>query len=293
MGGGIYCSTSRMARSTALGYDTKSVSDIFTQSKVGAAHESMNPKGISFRECRTSEDHPNARPVIIGLDVTGSMYTIPHQLIKNGLPTLMGGLIESGYPDEAVLFLGIGDHVTDDYPIQIGQFESADEELDLWLTRTYLEGGGGGNRGESYSLAWEFAANRVQADAFENGVKGTLITIGDEPCLDSLPENALKNIYGEDLIQEGYSDLGSLLEKVKKNWNVYHIIMTNGSWGSLSTDEWRELLGDNAVEVASNDELPRILTDIISKDSDRGNSGAKTVTVVEAESGSTSTPVML
>ena len=69
----------------------------------------------------------------------------------------MDKIIQSGIKDPQVLFLAIGDHECDTSPLQVGQFESSDELLEHWLTHVWLEGGGGGNRGESYALAWHFA----------------------------------------------------------------------------------------------------------------------------------------
>ena len=47
---------------------------------------------------------------ILALDVTGSMGSIPHYLVKDGLPNIMDGLIKKGIADPQVLFMGIGDH---------------------------------------------------------------------------------------------------------------------------------------------------------------------------------------
>ena len=134
------------------------------------------PSKALLRESRDSTSNPNSLPVIIALDVTGSMRTIPHSLVKEGLPNMVGNMIQRGVTDPAILFLGIGDHTCDDAPLQVGQFESGDEELDLWLTRTWLEGHGGGNNGESYLLAWYFAAKHTITDAWEKrGQKGSPI----------------------------------------------------------------------------------------------------------------------
>src|SRR3972149_10705788 len=167
MGGGSYNLSSRSVRSKSFGYMDKSRDEIFTQSKEKKIHESMNPKGVSLRECCDSEAHPDATAIQLYMDVTGSMGHIPHELIKEGLPTLMGALIQNGVPDASLMFGAIGDHECDRFPLQIGQFESGDAELDMWLTRSYLEGGGGGNTGESYLLAWYFAANHIKTDAFD------------------------------------------------------------------------------------------------------------------------------
>lgn len=44
----------------------------------------MNIVG-KIRECRDSEEHPESLPIIIALDVTGSMGMVPHSLITGGL----------------------------------------------------------------------------------------------------------------------------------------------------------------------------------------------------------------
>lgn len=226
MGGTRYDLGARLSRAEAAGYGKKSASEIFTQNSLHMAHESMNPNGITFREARDSEVHPNTVPIILGLDVTGSMGHIPHELIKDGLPKLMGGIIQGGVPDPALLFLGIGDHECDRFPLQVGQFESGDEELDMWLTRTYIEGGGGGNAGESYLLAWYFAAFHTKTDAFEKrGQKGLLFTVGDEPGLKTLPASAIKEIMGQG--QQTYTHL-ELLAEAQKKYDVYHISVQIG-----------------------------------------------------------------
>jgi len=140
MGGTSYNYASRSTRATSLGYTTASVHNIekvFVQKAKGMAHESMKSQGITIREARDSDVHPNTFPVIIGLDMTGSMHDIPVMLIKDGLPKIVSQIIQGGVKDVALLFIAIGDHEVDNYPLQIGQFESGDEELDLWLTRTF------------------------------------------------------------------------------------------------------------------------------------------------------------
>lgn len=147
MGGGSYSFESRSLRSESLGYTTKSANEIFEQNRKRMIHESMVPSKALLREARDSQAHPHSIPIVLALDVTGSMGHIPHYLVKEGLPNLMAGIIQRGVPDPQILFLPIGDHECDHYPLQVTQFESADEELDMWLTRTYIESGGGGNNG--------------------------------------------------------------------------------------------------------------------------------------------------
>ncbi len=131
MGGGMYSCSSRSIRASSLGYDTKPVSEIFTAKSRNSA---MNPNGIKVREARDSKEHPNSLAIMLALDVTGSMGSIPHYLVKNGLPNIMEEIIKAGIKDPQMLFVGIGDHECDNAPLQIGQFESSDDLLDKWLT---------------------------------------------------------------------------------------------------------------------------------------------------------------
>ncbi|WP_163398441.1 hypothetical protein [Flavobacterium fluviatile] len=261
MGGTRYDFGARESRAKKVGYASKSAGEIFTQNALRMAHESMIPKGVLFREARDSDVHPNTVPIILGLDVTGSMGHIPHELIKDGLPKLMGGIIQGGVPDPALLFLGIGDHECDRFPLQVGQFESGDEELDMWLTRTYIEGGGGGNAGESYLLAWYFAAFHTKTDAFEKrGQKGLLFTVGDEPGLKTLPASAIKEIMGQG--QQTYTHL-ELLAEAQKRYDVYHISVLHSGQAINADVEWKELLGQNCLSIEDHREIPNIIKKII------------------------------
>jgi hypothetical protein len=150
MGNPIYSASSRAIRAKTLGYtsvSTATAHTVFKQNSKGEIHESMIPSKALFHESRDSQNHPNSIPIMIGLDETGSMGDTPIDMVKDGLPTMISKIIQSGIPDPQILFLGIGDHECDKAPLQVGQFESGDEELDLWLTRTWNERGGGANPG--------------------------------------------------------------------------------------------------------------------------------------------------
>lgn len=262
MGYGHYSLEDRTVRSFSKGYSTKSVDEIFTQNRERKMHEDMNPHGVVNRICSDSEAHPNVTPIQLYLDVTGSMGHIPHQLIKDGLPTLMGTLIQNGVQDATLMFGAVGDHECDRCPLQIGQFESGDAELDMWLTRTYLEGGGGGNSGESYPLAWYFAANHVHTDAFEKrGKKGFVFTIGDEPFLKNVPVSALKGIMGDTAVGQGNYTAQELLAAAQKKNHVYHIFLEHGS--RRCNSEWKQLLGNNLIIIDDYTQVSKTISEIV------------------------------
>lgn len=258
MGNSSYSSSSRSTRYMSMGYDNMSREEVFSQSKERKAHKEMKPNGVSVRECRDSEAHPNATPIQLYLDVTGSMGHIPHQMMKDGLPTLMGTLIQSGVPDAALLFGAVGDHECDRDPLQVGQFESGDEELDMWLTRTYLEGGGGGNEGESYLLGWYFAANHTATDAWDKRKqKGFVFTVGDEPVLKSVPISAIKEIMGDTAVGQANWSAIELLSLAQEKNHVFHIFIEHGH--RRLDDAWKQLLGSNLIVISDHNDVPKVI----------------------------------
>ena len=266
MGGGSYSSSSRSLRTTSLGYDTKSVREIFTQTRI---ENGMDPNGLTNRESRDSVEHPNSLAIIIGLDVTGSMERIPQALIKDGLPHIMQSIIDGGVTDPQLLFMGIGDHKCDQAPLQVGQFESSDALLDHWLTKTYLEGNGGGNGGESYHLAWYAAAKHTSIDCFEKRQqKGFLFTIGDEPCHPTLSASSLKNVIQTGEFQNYTA--AELLEAAREKYHVYHIHVTEigRGRGSEVRDSWETLIGrDNLILAERHTDIAGHIARIISQNS--------------------------
>lgn len=271
MGGGTYNTVLRSSRSATLGYtsvdyrDKASMDAVFTQQKERKAHESMLPLNVAFREARDSEAHPKSTPIQLYLDVTGSMGMIPAEMIKDGLPTLMSKLIQNGVEDAALMFGAIGDHEYDRYPLQIGQFESGDAELDLWLTRTYLESGGGGNVGESYLLAWYFAANHIKTDAWDKrNQKGFVITIGDEACLPRIPANALKGIMGSTFAGQGSPTAQELLDAARERNHVFHIFVKHGRRGDPGElNSWKALMGQDLIITEDQTKIPSIISELI------------------------------
>lgn len=277
MGGGTYSSSSKLERDVERGIATYSVAvesglagedyvpktraDVFKRTSVNNA---MSPFGINVRESCDSDEHPESLAIIIALDVTGSMGTVPHYLVQEGLPHIMDKIIESGIKDPQVLFLGIGDHECDTSPLQVGQFESSDELLDKWLTDVYLEGGGGGNMGESYSLAWYFAANHTAIDCFEKrNQKGILFTIGDEPCLPNIPKSAIKGIMGEGQFENFESS--ALLNAAREKYDVFHVHIRETSSGSRRDriDHWRQLIQDNLLIANRHEDVAEIISEAI------------------------------
>ncbi len=258
MGYGGYNFESRTLRAASSGFQTKSAKQLFSEE----LHKEMDPKGVKLRECRDSADHPNAIDIQFYLDVTGSMGHIPLEMIQKGLPTLMSGLLQNGVQDPALMFAAIGDHECDRAPLQVAQFESSDEALDMWLQRTWLEGKGGGNAGESYLLAWYFAAFHTAKDRWDKRKqKGYIFTIGDEPTLTNLPLTAIKEIMGDTAAGQKDYTAAELLSLVMVKHHVYHISLEHGYRNTDQT--WKQLLGDHLIVIDDHEKVATTISNLI------------------------------
>lgn len=262
MGGGSYNVVSRSKRAETSSYYTATFDALSTNTREKKMDSLMNPMNV-VRECRDNADHPNSVPLLLVLDGTGSMRSVPQDFIRDGLPTMMKTLYDAGLQDVAVCFSCVGDHVYDRFPFQVGQFEADDQKLDQWLISTCIESGGGSNEGESYGLAWAFAINQIQSDAWEKRrQKGIIITIGDEPNLKSYPSGKLNHILGGQ--QNDESDK-SLLLKVQEKWEVFHIDLNhrNASENRDSAQYWINMLGQRAItDLRNYQDIPKRVAEI-------------------------------
>lgn len=291
MGGGSYSYDSASARCftycSAAATDTSYMDKyVFTERSLNRDMDVKN----KIRESRDSDEHPKSFPIIIGLDVTGSMGYIPKELIKNGFPEIMKKIMDNGVEHAQVCFMGIGDSECDRAPIQVGQFETSDELTEKWLKSIYLEGGGGGNEGESYALAWYVAGRMTSTDSFEKrGKKGVLITIGDEPYLKTLRKKDAKELFGG---AEKDVDSLQLLDEARKSWDVYHINVVDYSGIQPRVqNQWKQTLGDHLINTESRDgkDIPDIIAGIILK-AYKESSDASDILVDSAEAVHVPTP---
>lgn len=261
MGGGSYGYDARRLMNSVQYSADVSREEVFRQNRMS---QEMNIRG-KRRECRNSEEHPDAFPIIIALDVTGSMGHIPDKLIRTGLPDIMEKILESGVKDPQVCFMAIGDQYCDSAPIQVGQFESSDELMDKWLKTVWLEGRGGGNGGESYQLAWYAALFHTDCDWIKSGKRGVLITIGDDAVHKSLSLDEIKRLFGNTSVETDLST-SRLYDMVSSRWDVYHINICDYQ-GTRPTVKlsWDNLLGNHLVntEDAEGNDIPGIISGII------------------------------
>jgi hypothetical protein len=259
MGSGSWSSDSFRTYSHTSGLlKASSVGEVYKNKAVQIA---LNPKGIKLRESRDGPDHPSATPIIIGLDVTGSMGQLATSIAKDQLNELITKIYdEKPCTDPQMMFLALGDSECDSAPLQVTQFES-DIRIAEQLREVYFEAGGGGNDGESYNLAYYFAAKKTDTDQFsKRGKKGFLFTIGDEKCLDDIKGEALQEFLGDKGAQTVKTK--DILKEAQEKYNVYHLIVKPRS-GQDEIDHWKKLLGNNAIVVKDPGTIPQVITDLI------------------------------
>ncbi|WP_280446662.1 hypothetical protein [Nocardia brasiliensis] len=213
------------------------------------AHPTLDPLGVTVRECRDSADHDNSLPIAVLFDVTGSMGRVP-RIMQQKLGTLHGLLQRKGYADDPqILFGAIGDADTDRVPLQVGQFES-DNRMDEQLRAILLEGGGGGQKSESYELAAYFMATHIVTDAWEKrGKKGYLFLIGDELNKPKLASRHIRSVIGDSVRRD--ISVESIYRELAERWHVYYILPNQSNYydDPEIAEHWRGLLGQHFMKL--------------------------------------------
>lgn len=232
---------------SAFGHDQ----DIRERRVAATVHPLLDPAKLKggCREARDSLAHPTSRAVAVMFDVTGSMKTVP-QILQKNLCTLFDLLVDREYLlDPALLVGGIGDATCDAAPLQVGQFESGNEVEDD-LSRLFLEGGGGGQKTESYELALYFLARKTNLDCLEKrGQKGYAFIIGDELPYRRIKRREVEHFFGDHLPED--IPLEKIVAEVRKKYELFYILpnMTSYYHDPEILEAWRELLGQNVLRL--------------------------------------------
>lgn len=254
MGYGSYRSSdwSKLKESASI-TSSASASQIFKKREMD---ERFNPKFINVREAFDSPEHPNSTPIIIGLDVTGSMGYLSEEIAKNALNEIMMKLYSTKMvEDPQLMFAAIGD-VVDQAPLQVTQFESdiriAEQLLDLWLE------GRGGDAPEDFELLWYFAAKHTNISSYaKRRQKGFIITIGDADCHPTLSGQKVKQIFedeGKDYTSE------QILKMAQEMYEVYHINLSR-----MQPTVFSKLLPGHLVNVGKENvaRLPEVIISLL------------------------------
>ena len=225
----------------------------------------LNPRNV-MRECCDSDEHPQTLPVILALDVTGSMGDASVKVAKKLNEIMTELYADPNIKDIEFCIMGIGDLAYDDAPIQISQFES-DIRIAEQLDKIYFEAGGGGNKYESYTASWYMGVHHTKLDCWKRGEKGIIITMGDEGPNPYLPKRGLIETTGDKLQDD--VETKDLYNDAIQKYDLYHIAVDDHS-SSYNyhqnyydiDSQWRDLLGDHYT-VSTLDSLAQTIIEII------------------------------
>ena len=259
-------STRGMDAATYASYSNLRVQDAF---KATGLHRDMDPRGV-MRECLDTEEHPNTVPVILALDVTGSMGKAATEVSQK-----LGIIMESIYdskkvPDVEFCIMAIGDLYCDRAPIQISQFES-DIRIAESLDKVYFERGGGSNDWESYTAAWYMGLNHCKLDCWNRGQRGIIITIGDEQLNPYLQKSSIRHFVGDEVQADIETD--KLYARAVEMYDIHHISVNDehccyarNNYNGKVDESWSSLLGQK-YHISTIDGLQKMITDIVTGES--------------------------
>lgn len=225
----------------------------------------FDPRKFTMRESVASPLNPKPTPIIVGLDVTGSMGRVV-EAMRKGLGTLFEEIIDRRpVSDPQVLAMAIGDFECDRAPVQATPFESDPVTIGRHIEDLWLERGGGGNNFEGYLGPLYFAAMRTACDAARDGRKGFLFTVGDEEPQRALRAAHIRDFFG-DTVQRDLTD-EELVALVERNWHYFHLMVAEGSYMSARPDAvrqgWTALIGQRALPLSDHTRMAEVIISAI------------------------------
>jgi len=181
----------------------------------------------------------STNPLIIAVDVTGSMANWPFEIFDR-LPLLYNTL--SQYREDLeVCFVAIGDAGCDTWPLQVTTFASG-YDLEQQLGSLYGEGGGG-DAPESYGLFAHWVNTHVQAPNINE--KPFLIVFGDAPMHPTVPEGQIQHYLGH--ADGGDVDALAAWRQVTEDWNVWFLRRPTGRPGDAVDQQWGQAITEQKI----------------------------------------------
>lgn len=164
--------------------------DVYSGSSYSGWGTSSESKSRLSRNSLDGTMKPNGKiiksttknPIVIVLDVTGSNINFA-RLVYDKMPMFYGQIEEKKYLDDFdIAILAVGDSTCDSYPLQVGNFAKG-IELDSWMEKLVLEGGGGYGLCESYQLAAHYLNKNCE---FDKNATPVVFFIADEKAYDEV-----------------------------------------------------------------------------------------------------------
>lgn len=178
-------------------------------------------------------------PVIIAVDVTGSMSSWPREIFDR-LPLLFNTL--SQYREDLeISFVAIGDSGYDKWPLQCTTFASG-YDLEQLLGGIYGEGGGG-DAPESYGLFAHWVNTHVTVPNVDEDP--FLIVFGDIHMHPTTPAAHIHDVMG-DVVPRDIDSIKAW-HTVTKTWNTWFLRRPTNKQGDMVDQQWGRAIGSQKV----------------------------------------------
>ena len=195
------------------------------------------------RRIKSNSKHP----IVIMLDVTGSNTSFA-KIVYDKMPMFFGQIEQKGYlNDFDISVCAIGDAHCDDYPLQIADFAKG-TEIDTWLSKLVLEGGGGGQTRETYELGAYYLLNNFDYDTDASPI---VFFLGDEKAYAEVSPGYIKKYIDSTFTGEAIRTklvFDKLLEKIPNTF-----LFLNPYCGRYNDkdikDDWEQLFGDKSKNI--------------------------------------------
>ena len=261
MGYGSYKATDWAKLKNSRGINQQSsAADIFSRNSF---QDKYDPRFIDKRESCDSADSPNATPIIIGFDVTGSMGYLAAEIAKNSLNKTITYIYDKQPVTNPHVMCAAFVEPYAQGGLQVTQFEADIRVVEQLLE---LKVGYGGNIYSYDSLVWYFAAQHTKIDSFDkHGRKGFIFCIGDEVCGAAQGENLsvkeIKDVF-DDTVKTKLP-LKEVYEMAAERYEIFHIVTGFRTQKSMGT--WEEFLPGRNARVESEDVayLSEVITSIM------------------------------
>jgi uncharacterized low-complexity protein len=181
----------------------------------------------------------SANPLIVAVDVTGSMANWPFEIFDR-LPLLYNTL--SQYREDLeICFAAIGDAAVDRWPLQVTPFASG-FDLEQLLASLFGEGGGG-DAPESYGLFAQWVNTHVEIPKLAE--KPFLIVFGDVTMHAQSPQGQIAHYLGDQV--SGDVDAINAWNQVCKSWNTWFLRRPTGKPGDRVDEQWGKAIGEQKI----------------------------------------------
>jgi hypothetical protein len=250
---------------TWAGYSTATAGKTHRDYGRNAILPAFDPTNFGMRDSRNSPLNPQATPIIVALDVSGSMGRVV-EAMRKGLGTLFEEIVERRpVPDPHVMAMAIGDFECDTAPVQATQFEADPVTIGKQIEDLWLEGGGGGNRFEGYLGPLYLAGMRTDCDAIREGRKGFLFTVGDEEPQRILRAAQVRRFFGDAIERDLAAE--DLITLVERGWDYFHLMVEEGSYMRSSPGAvkqgWTDLIGQHALPLTDHTRMAEVIISAI------------------------------